>query len=69
MEMISLIILALILVGIIFWLWALIDCITKEPSTGNDKVIWVLVILFLHVFGAIAYVLARRPERIRQLGA
>jgi hypothetical protein len=44
------------------------DCITYEASTGNDKVVWVLVILFLHFFGALAYVLARRPHRIRQRG-
>jgi hypothetical protein len=24
------------------------DCATKEPSTGNDKVIWILVILLTH---------------------
>ena len=30
----------------VFWVWVLVDCLTKEPSEGNDKVAWVLIILF-----------------------
>jgi len=50
--------------GTVFWLWMLIDCATKEPSTGNDKLIWMLVILFTHLLGALIYYFARRPQRI-----
>jgi len=49
--------------GTIFWIWALIDCATKEPSEGNDKVIWILIILFTHFLGALLYILIRRPKR------
>jgi len=56
------------LAAFIFWIWALIDCITNEPSDGNDKLIWVLVIVFLHSIGALIYFIARRPERIRRFG-
>lgn len=52
----------------IFWLWALIDAIKNEPSGGNDKVIWVLVIALLHSLGALIYVFIRRPSRIAALG-
>jgi len=52
----------------VFWIWALVDCAMKEPSQGNDKVIWILVILFTHFIGALLYVLIRRPERIRLHG-
>jgi nitrate reductase gamma subunit len=54
--------------GSIFWLWAIIDCITKEPSEGNDKIIWFLLILFTTVIGALIYYLVRRPERIKIYG-
>ena len=54
--------------GTVFWIWMLIECLTKEPSTGNDKLIWALVIVFTHVVGAFIYLLVRRPERIRQVG-
>ena len=55
--------------GTVFWLWMLIDCATKEPSTGNDKLIWMLVILFTHLLGALIYYFARRPQRILLYGA
>jgi phospholipase D-like protein len=51
-----------------FWIWMLIDCISNEPSQGNDKIIWVLVILLLQGIGALIYFFVRRPERIRQVG-
>ena len=38
-----------------FWLWMLVDCLTKERVRSNEKVVWVLVVLFLHVLGAILY--------------
>jgi hypothetical protein len=52
----------------VFWIWSLVDCIKNEPSTGNDKVIWVLVVVLLHLLGALIYILARRPTRIAQTG-
>jgi hypothetical protein len=42
---------------------------TKEPSAGNDKVIWILVIIFAHWIGALIYYLVRRPERKKLFGA
>jgi predicted cation transporter len=53
----------------ILWIWMLIDCATKEPSDGNDKIIWMLVILFTHVIGALIYYFVRRPQRIHLYGA
>jgi len=47
---------------------ALISCVRHESSTGNTKVIWVIIILFFHFFGPLAYFLIRRPQRIRELG-
>lgn len=55
--------------GTVLWVWMLIDCATKEPSEGNDKIIWMLVILLTHVIGALIYFLVRRPQRIQRYGA
>ena len=52
----------------IFWVWVLFDCLTKEPSEGNDKVAWLLFILFVPLVGAIIYYLVRRPERVKAVG-
>ena len=46
----------------IFWLWMLIDALTHEPTT-NDKILWVLVIGFLHFIGALVYFFVRRSQR------
>ena len=51
-----------------FWIWALVDCVQNEPSEGNDKVIWLLIIIFLNGLGALIYCFVRRPERIAQFG-
>jgi len=52
----------------IFWIWVLVDCLTKESSEGNDKVAWVLVILLVPLIGALIYYFVRRPERVKAIG-
>ena len=54
--------------GTIFWIWMIVDCATREPSEGNDKIIWILIIIFTHWIGALIYFLVRRPKRIQLLG-
>ena len=54
--------------GTIFWIWMLVDCVTKEPSTGNDKIIWVLVIVLTHLIEAAIYYIVRRPQRMQLRG-
>ena len=56
------------LLGTILWIWMLIDCLTNEPSEGNDKLVWALVIIFTHWIGALIYLLVRRPQRKAALG-
>ncbi|MBN2292797.1 MAG: PLDc_N domain-containing protein [Pirellulales bacterium] len=40
----------------------------NEPSEGNDKVIWALVIVLTGLIGSLLYYFIRRPERIRRYG-
>jgi len=47
---------------IAFWLWMLIDVITKCPSEENKKVIWILVVIFTGIIGAIIYYFVQRPK-------
>jgi hypothetical protein len=54
--------------AMIFWVWVLYDCITKEPSEGNDRIAWLLVILLVPVIGSLLYYFVRRPERIKAAG-
>jgi hypothetical protein len=57
------------LLAFAFWVWMLVECATKEASTGNDKLIWVLVLLFTHLLGALLYFFIRRSRRKAELGA
>jgi hypothetical protein len=66
-ELIILLFFVIGILGTLFWIWMLIDCATKEPSQGIDKIIWILVIIFTHVIGALIYFFIRRPERKRLL--
>jgi hypothetical protein len=52
--------------GTIFWIWMLIECLTKESGQGNDKLAWVVVIAVTHVIGAALYFFVRRPKRIAE---
>ena len=53
-----------LIVSSVFWIWMLVDCATKEPDTGNTKIVWVIIIVFTHVIGAVIYFIVRRPERM-----
>ncbi|HXU31553.1 MAG TPA: PLD nuclease N-terminal domain-containing protein [Thermoanaerobaculia bacterium] len=55
----------LVLGGLAFWVWMLVDCLQKEPAGSNEKLTWVLVILFGHFLGAVIYYFVRRAERLR----
>ena len=52
----------------VFGIYTVIDAATKEPSEGNDKIIWILVILFAFGLGPLIYWFVRRPQRIAQYG-
>ncbi|GHO88750.1 PLD nuclease N-terminal domain-containing protein [Dictyobacter formicarum] len=54
------------LLGSVFWIWMIIDCLKFERPNSNDKIIWILVILFTHAVGAIIYFFMRRQPRVRQ---
>jgi hypothetical protein len=55
----------LIVLASIFWIWMLIDAITNQALDSTMKVVWVLVILFLHFVGALAYlILGRKPRAV-----
>ena len=53
---------------LIFSIFTLIDCAQNEPSEGNTKIIWILIILFGMGVGPLVYFLVRRPERISTFG-
>jgi hypothetical protein len=55
-------VIALGLAVCVFWIVQLVDAITREFYDPNMKIVWVLVILFLHVIGAIVYACIGRQQ-------
>lgn len=62
----AILLIAVPLVG--FWVWTLVDCLQNEPSENNEKLLWMLLIVFTEVIGAAIYFFVRRPQRIAALG-
>ncbi len=48
--------------GIILTIMALID-ILKSKFNGNDKIVWILVVLFFNLLGAILYFIIGRNQK------
>lgn len=48
----------------IFWIWMIIDCAKRNFKKDTDKVVWILVIVFLNVLGASIYYFAvKLPDK------
>lgn len=62
-----LIVVFLLAVGLTaFWIWALVDCASKEPAKYSGKIVWIVVIALFHWLGALAYLIIRRPRRMAE---
>ena len=59
---VKLIWLVLSLLGFVFWLWMLIHAITNKGLSDGEKIVWVLVVLFLHFLGALIYFFVAKPR-------
>ena len=45
-----------------FWIWMLVDCLTSKRLDSNDRLLWVLLIVFLGVLGAILYFFIKKNK-------
>jgi hypothetical protein len=61
----QIIIVLTLLLGIIPTIIALVD-ILRNKFEDNNKIVWVLVVLFLNLIGAILYFIIGRNQRIKE---
>ena len=59
---------ALSIAGFAFWLWMLIHAITNKGLQDVEKLVWVLVIIFLPFIGSIIYFFIGRPKGRSAMG-
>ena len=61
---IELIMLVFGMATLVLWLYALIDTLRSDFNTGTEKLIWLLVVLFLSFLGSLMYLTIGRKKRI-----
>ena len=50
-----LIIVILLVLGLIFWIAMIIDCAKRNFKKDAEKIVWILVLIFLGILGAVIY--------------
>jgi hypothetical protein len=50
------------LAALAFWIWMLIHAIQNKGLTDTERIIWVLVVVLLHLLGALIYFFVGRPK-------
>jgi hypothetical protein len=53
----------LVLAALAFWIWMLISAVQNQGLTEGEKIAWVLILVFIHVLGAILYFFIGHPKR------
>ena len=48
---------------LIFWVWMIVDCAKKNFKGQNEKIVWILVILFAKIVGALIYFFAVKNRK------
>jgi len=45
-----------------FWIWMLINAITNKALSTGERIVWVLVVVFLNFLGALIYFFVGRSR-------
>ena len=53
----------ILFVSFFFWLFCVID-VLRNSFNGNDKLVWILVLLFVPILGPFLYFFIGRKKRI-----
>jgi len=50
--------LGIIIGSFVFWIWTIIDIAKRKFKNDNDRIIWILIVIFLGILGSIIYYFA-----------
>lgn len=57
--MLAMLVMAVVVIlAFIFWILMIIDCAQRDFKTDGEKIVWILVVIFLHLLGALIYYFA-----------
>ena len=54
----------LVLLASVFWLWMLVDAAMNPRLSDMEKIVWVLIVLFTHLVGALLYYFLGRKKAV-----
>ena len=57
-----LIFIVLAIASFIFWILMIIDCAKRNFKNPNERVVWIIVLVLLHVLGATIYYFAVKRQ-------
>jgi hypothetical protein len=61
----ELIIISIVLLSLIFWIAAIVDIAKSRFDSDTNKVVWLLIVIFLGIIGAAIYYFAGRKSKIQ----
>lgn len=66
-ELIALPLLLLVIIPIslallAFWIWMLVHAIQNKGLSEGERIAWVIVLVFVHLLGAVIYFFVGRPK-------
>jgi hypothetical protein len=47
------------IIGILFWVWMIIECMRRERPGSTQKVLWLLLVILVPDIGALIYFFCR----------
>ena len=59
----ELLIAALVIAMLIFWISCIVDIARSNFDSSTTKIVWLLVVIFLGILGALIYNFAGKPTR------
>ncbi|GCE10942.1 PLD nuclease N-terminal domain-containing protein [Tengunoibacter tsumagoiensis] len=62
-TLLSIVIGGIALAAMAFWVWMLIDCAQNKRITENERIMWLLIIFFVHIVGALIYFFVGRAKQ------
>mgnify|MGYP001571434010 CR=1 FL=1 len=48
---------------VFFWLWMFVDCLSRNFKKEMDKLVWIIVLLYLNILGAFLYYFLVKAKR------
>ena len=52
--------------GFVLWVWTLVDAVQRSDAdweqAGQNRLVWILILIFLGFIGSLLYLFAARPQ-------